>query len=158
MYTKALTAGLTLLFGLVGACAAQSNSDSPFVVYRASDEFEWVKNSVKEAITERGLTISAELHLQEMLARTAQDLGFDDTPYLQAESIEFCSALMSHRMSRADPRNLVVCPFVVSVYIAAAEPEQVYVAFRKPTLLGDASEVSAAVLAMLDDIARTAAE
>ncbi|MCP5017164.1 MAG: DUF302 domain-containing protein, partial [Ketobacter sp.] len=38
--------------------------------------------------------------------------------FKKAESIEFCSALMSHRMMSADPSNLVLCPFTIAVYSA----------------------------------------
>ena len=92
------------------------------------------------------------------LQRTGEDLGFPDPVYLKAESVEFCSAMMSQRMVAADPRNLVVCPFTVAVYVMVDEPEQVYVAYRRQQLAGDSGEVVEAVNEMLDGIAREAAE
>jgi hypothetical protein len=66
--------------------------------------------------------------------------------------------MMSQQMVAVDPRNLVICPFTVAVYVLASEPEQVYVAYRRQDLAGGASEVVEAVTDMLDGIAREAAE
>jgi uncharacterized protein (DUF302 family) len=146
--------GLALAAGPLSAEPAQES----VVVYPASGAFDEVLENVKWAITGRGLLVSGTLHVQDMLARTGKDLGFPDSVYLEAESVEFCSAMMSQRMVAADPRNLVVCPFTVAVYVMVDEPEQVYVAYRRQQLAGDSGEVVEAVNEMLDGIAREAAE
>ena len=147
------------LFCVTVAWSILAHGEQPAIVVHETDEdFEWVKSNVHDAITERGLVISGELHLSDMLERTGEDLGFAEPVYARAESIEFCSALMSHRMAAIDPRNLVVCPFTVAIYSTAAEPEKVYVAFSRPVLQGEGKEVEAAILEMLDGIARQATE
>jgi len=61
-------------------------------------------------------------------------------------------------MVSADPRNLVVCPFTIAAYELAEKPGLTYIAYLKPKLAGEASEATKAVLTMLDEIAREAAE
>ena len=95
------------------------------------------------------------MHIGDMLARTGKDLGHA-TVYLSAESLTFCSADLSYRMMAADPRNIAACPYVLVVYVTAAEPEKVYVAYRKPRLLGDAATVESDIAQLLDTIAREA--
>jgi uncharacterized protein (DUF302 family) len=141
----------------VAASDAQDHSpEAPVVVYPAAEEYDLVKENLELAITDRGMLISGTLHVGDMLNRTGKDLGFPKAVFKNAESIEFCSALMSHRMMSADASNLVLCPFTLAVYIKTAEPDQVYVAYRKPLLAGESAELAKAVTEMLDDIAREA--
>jgi len=126
------------------------------VIYRTVDEFDMIKENVEMAVTNRGMLVSSTLHVSEMLNRTGKDLGFDKQVYQKAESVEFCSALMSHRMTQVDPANITICPFTVSVYVKTEEPEQVYVAFRKQMLVGEAETVTAAIHEMLHGIVKEA--
>ena len=151
-----LTLALTFMLGAGPSWSEEENGS--VVVYPADSDFEDVVENIKMGVEDRGMLVSGTLHVQEMLARTGKDLGFDKNVYLHAESVEFCSALMSHRMVAADPRNLVICPFTIAAYELAAEPGQVYIAYRKQFLTGDADEATKAVMTMLDDIAREAAE
>jgi len=128
------------------------------VVYPASAGIEEVIEIIKMAVVERGMLVSSTLHVSDMLNRTGKDLGFEQPVFVHAESVEFCSALMSHRTVAADPGNLVICPFTVAAYVLADNPGQVYVAYRRPFLAGDAAESTQAVVEMLDGIAREAAE
>ena len=154
----------TLLLVLLGVLCTPfqatwaDEAPAPVVVYPASSEFEDVIDNIKMAITDRGMLVSGTLHVGDMLNRTGKDLGFETKVYLRAESVEFCSALMSHLMVAADPGNLVVCPFTVAAYVLADNPEQVYVAYRRTSLAGDADKAAKAVQEMLDDIAREAAD
>ena len=157
MLKRFLRTGLLGLALLAGPLSADPGKE-PVVTYPASGTFDEVVENVKWAITGRGLLVSGTLHVQDMLERTGKDLGFPDPVYLQAESVEFCSAMMSQQMVAVDPRNLVICPFTVAVYVLASEPEQVYVAYRRQDLAGDSAEVVEAVTDMLDGIAREAAE
>ncbi|MCU7945641.1 MAG: hypothetical protein KZQ72_03185, partial [Candidatus Thiodiazotropha sp. (ex Cardiolucina cf. quadrata)] len=89
---------------LLSACqsvAVESlNEPSPVKVFTSEESFEDVVENIKMAIIERGLLVSGTLHVSEMLNRTATDLGFSQL-FSKAESVEFCSALMSHKMAQA---------------------------------------------------------
>ena len=132
---------------------------SPITVQYIDDEsFEDIKENVEMAITDRGLTVSGTLHVQEMLTRTGDDLGFGPGPYLKAESLEFCSALISHKMIKVDPSNMGICPFTIAIYILRTEPNRVYVAYRVPSLAGDADNVLKEVIALLDGVVKESIE
>ncbi len=126
------------------------------VIYRTADAFDIVKENVEIAIINRGMIVSGTLHVSDMLNRTGKDLGFAQPVYEKAESLEFCSALMSHRMIQVDAANLTMCPLTISVYVKAGETEQVYVAFRQQTLAGEAETVTAAIHEMLHGIVKEA--
>ncbi|WP_172600442.1 hypothetical protein [Sulfurivermis fontis] len=149
---------LLLLSALLLPLPGAAQDDSSVVVLPAQGDYEFVVDSVKEAIINRGMTVSGTLHVSEMLARTAPDLGYDGTPYARAESIEFCSAVLSQRMVRADIRNLVICPFTVAVYTPREAPQQVYVAFRRHRLAGNDPALEQAVFDLLYAVAGEAAQ
>jgi uncharacterized protein (DUF302 family) len=150
-----MAALLPLLFLAHSATAAEQG---PVTVYTAQADYEWVKDAVRLAITNRGLVISDTLHASDMLHRTGADVGFPKPVFGQAETVQFCSALVAHRMVAADPRNVVVCPFAISVYTLAQEPKKVYVAYRNPALVGADSKLTESVREFLDGIAREATE
>jgi hypothetical protein len=131
---------------------------APVVVYRAGAGFDDTRTNLELAITGRGLNISNTLRISDMLERASADLGLAERIYQRAESVEFCSIAASYQMSLAHPANLSICPLVISVYSPAQEPEAVYVAFRRPQLLGDGEAAARQVLELLDGIAQEAAE
>ena len=128
------------------------------MTYQADDIFESVKENVEDAIIDRGMVIGRTLHAREMLERTGPDLGFSRSVYLEAVTLEFCSAAISHRMIATDPVNIVVCPFTIAVYVKADEPDNVFVSFRRPVPVGDDGSIAADIFSLLDGIAREAIE
>ncbi len=149
-----LAAGVALLAladPLPGAAQA-----SPVVVYESPYDYETTRENLELALLDQGLSVSGTLHVSDMLARTGKDLGFPEQVYVKAESLEFCSALMSQRMTALDPANLVICPFTIALYVRADEPKQVYVAFRRQFMLDPDGEVARAVFDLLDTIVREA--
>jgi len=126
---------------------------SGVAIYTSDTAFEEVVENIKMAIVDRGMLVSGTLHVSDMLNRTAPDLGFSEV-FTQAESVEFCSAQISHLMAQAAPENIVNCPFTIAVYVRSEEPGQVHVAFRHPQLGGDAEETRQAIFEMLDGIVR----
>jgi hypothetical protein len=137
---------------------ANGPSDSPMAVYESALDYDFTKQNVELAVTGRGLIVSGTLHVADMLNRTAEDLGLEGDIYLKAESVEFCSAYLSHRMIAADPTNLTICPFTVAVYVLKSDPDTVYVAYRRPVLAGDGAAVEKEIIDLLDGIAREATE
>jgi uncharacterized protein (DUF302 family) len=132
--------------------------DSPVIVYKAQGEFSDIKEDLELAIADRGLQVSGTLHISDMLERTGEDLGYPRSVYRKAESIEFCSASVSHLMVSTHPANAVICPFTIAIYILFDEPDTVYVAFRKPYLAGEASKVLQVIYELMDGIVQDAIE
>lgn len=127
-----------LLIGLVWlptVLYANTLISPEIITYQVHQDFETVKFNLETAILDRGLTLNNTLHLSDMLQRTGKDLGFSNSPYTKAEALEFCSAVMAHRLTQAHPLNIVNCPFTITLY--STTPQQVTLAFRKPLVAGD---------------------
>lgn len=137
--------------------AAQSQASGPYVVNSSSHSFEDVLETLKMAIEERGLFINNIMHLGEMMERTGKDLGYDKPVLLKAESVEFCSAVLSRKMIKENPARVVNCPFVIAVYVLPEEPDKTYVAYRN-VKLGDDGDALCEVDEMLSDLAKAAVE
>lgn len=134
---------------------AADNLDNALVKVRTSDsEFELVKTALRVAIQNQGLVISNELHLSEMLARTAKDIGFSKLVYRDAVTLSFCNAILAQRMVRVDPLNMTVCPFSVSAFSHVDNPDTVKVVYRYPKLIGGdrARVLEQQIIKMLDNI------
>ena len=119
-----------------------------FNAVTTTDAFADVMANVKDAIIGRGLNISHVLHASDMLNRTGPDLGYPENIFKQAESIEFCSASLSHQLVAINPNNMVVCPFTIGVYQLEADTDKVYVTYRLP----QAGEESAKVIDKVEQL------
>ncbi|MBA1444740.1 MAG: DUF302 domain-containing protein [Chromatiales bacterium] len=150
-----------LLFVLMSSVASMAfaggAASDPVVIYKADEAYEDVIDNIKMAVEERGMLVSGILHVSDMLNRTGPDLGYKQV-FKKAESVEFCSAVISHKMTQISPENMVICPFTIAVYVKVDEPEQVYVAYRSQSLAGQADKVTAEILELLDGIVRDSIE
>jgi len=149
-----------LMWILAGSCLAGGESigdQSPMVIYQSEESFEDVIDNIKMAVEERGMLVSGILHVSDMLNRTGPDLGYKQV-FNKAESVEFCSAVISHKMTQVAVENLAICPFTISVYVKSAAPDQLYVAYRRQQLAGEASAVTAEIYTLLDGIVKESIE
>ena len=149
----------TLTFGLLSAlCSVALAADPyPVVTYSKKATFEEVRDDLRLAIEGKGLVIDYHSFVNKMLERTGKDLGSTRKVYADAQAFVFCSAALSRKMTEADPANASMCPYSITVYVAAQEPDKVYVAYRRPWR-PDGSAASKAALkeveTLLDGIAR----
>ena len=121
---------LQLSMGLVSNSLA---ADDTIVTVKVEGDFFDVSANVRSAIVGKGINISNIVAASQMLHRTGADFGYDDKVYLEAESYEFCSARLSHKLARVHPDNIVLCPFIIAVYVVADEPEIVRISYRIPS-------------------------
>jgi uncharacterized protein (DUF302 family) len=146
-----------LLLGALLVIAVSTVSAEEYAVYESDSGFSDVMDGLKLAIQQRGMFINNVMHMNEMLERTGEDLGLGGPLYEQAESVEFCSAVLSRKMISEDPRRIVNCPFIIAVYTLPGEPETTYVAHRViPSAETEQSEAMKEVAAMLQDVAEDA--
>ncbi|MBQ0720072.1 MAG: DUF302 domain-containing protein [Gammaproteobacteria bacterium] len=83
------------------------------------------------------MVISYVSHAESMLARTAASIG-GKVVYSDAEVLLFCKANLAHRLVAANPHNLVLCPYAMSVYGLVDKPGRIYVGIRSPqTTVGE---------------------
>jgi len=128
-----------------------------YAVHTGQSDFETVLEGAEAAILERGLYINDQMPMNTMLERTGKDLGMNEKLYLHAQSIEFCSAMLARKMTSEDPRRIVNCPFILTVYVLPGEPDKTHVAYRKiPAQEVASSAAMAEVAAMLRAVAEAA--
>jgi uncharacterized protein (DUF302 family) len=132
---------------------------APVVTYSKKAKFEDVRDDLKNAIESKGLVIDYQSHINTMIERTGKDVGSSRKLYVDAQAFVFCSAAFSRKAMEADPANVAMCPYAITVYTTIQQPDRTHVAYR-PTWRPDGSAASKAALkevdGLLDGIARTA--
>ena len=155
--THRISAAIALII-ICGWCGSAGAAMPGVALQTLKGNYEDVKERVVAAIENRGLVIDHTANVGAMLERTGKDIGRDRQVYLKAEVIEFCSAAVSRTTMEADPRNLVFCPYAIALYVLPAEPDKVYLVYRRPLATGSARSMKALreVSKLLDGIARDA--
>ncbi|MCP4992349.1 MAG: hypothetical protein GY934_00980 [Gammaproteobacteria bacterium] len=153
-----ITTLFALFHGSLQAMEPVTPGDAPVVVYKTEGVFDDVRTDLEFAITDLGMKISGVLHISDMLQRTAADTGLDKPLYAKAEGIEFCSVVISYRMSEAHPGNLSTCPLTIGIYTTPGDEEHVYLSFKRPAMLGDARAVEQDLYKMMDEIIQATVE
>lgn len=152
-----MKARLALIAALVlgaGAAPAQEQTDggaagrAPYTK-QVEGAFADVAFAVEQAITNEGLVIDSTHHVGEMLSRTKGDVGGEKDLYTEADTFNFCSAVLSRKVMEADISNIQFCPYSIFVYEAAAEPGRIVVGH--PVYPGNAmTEVNALLSKIVD--------
>ena len=106
---------------------------------KVSTNFADTRDAIVMAIENRGLVINYTSHIADMLSRTGADIGASKQIFDQAEIIELCSAGLSRQMMEADPHNIVLCPFAISIYTLPGEKNTTWVSYRQP--MGGAAKI-----------------
>jgi len=151
----------SLMFVLLTAfCSvALAAGPQPVVSYSKKAKFQDVRDDLKLAIESKGLVIDYHAFINQMIERTGKDVGSTRKVYVDVQAFVFCSAALSRKMMEADPANAAMCPYSITVYATASDPDKIVVAYRRPWR-PDGSPASQAALkevaALLDAIARTA--
>ncbi len=143
-----------LAAGAAGAQGGGHGMHDYMRLYSVQGSFEDVRDDLELAITGRGIKINNIAYIGRMLARTAKEVGATRQVFVEAQAFEFCSATVSRATMEANPHNIVFCPYVIAVYVLPEEPDRVYIAYRRPELVGDAASrrALAAVDKLLADI------
>ena len=123
---------ITVLLPLAG-----SAGEPPVKTVRVTGNFEDIRDSVRQAIEGKGINIAHTLPAGDMLNRTGKDFGVAENVFIQAETVEFCSARISHKLAQANFENLLLCPFTISIYVLTTDPDRVYLSWRRPFVLPD---------------------
>jgi uncharacterized protein (DUF302 family) len=148
---------VTLLAGLLPVLLSGPAQAEEIRSYAVKAKFDDVKFELDTAIIARGLSVHSNGNIAMMLDRTGADVGSTKPIYIAAEFITFCSAKLSRLSMEADPTNIALCPYVISIYQSIDKPDQVTVAYRR--LSGGTTESAAAyaaINALIDGIAKDA--
>jgi uncharacterized protein (DUF302 family) len=157
MSMRATLIGAVASVGIASGTIASDAQAEEYAVYESESSFEDVMEGLKLAIQERGMYINNIMHMGEMLERTGKDLGMETPIYTKADSIEFCSAVLSRKMTLENPARIVNCPFIIAVYTLPNQPDATYVVHRViPASETDESTVMQEVADMLKAVAEGA--
>ena len=140
---------MIIMWILVSVPLGGSADEGPVRTVRVSGDFEDVRDGIRQAIEGKGINIAHTLPAGDMLNRTGADFGVEKNVFLQAETVEFCSARISHRLAQANHENILLCPFTISIYVPSDDADHVYLSWRRPFSLGD-KESQAAVQEMVE--------
>ncbi|MEY4729849.1 MAG: hypothetical protein RL020_1007 [Pseudomonadota bacterium] len=126
--------------------------------YSVQGKYADIHEEIVQAITNRGMVISATSHIADMLDRTGKDVGSDKKIYRHAQVVLFCSAVISRKAMEADAHNTVFCPYGIAVYELESKPGEIFVSYRKaPEVNGTQSRAAMLeVEKLLDGITREA--
>jgi hypothetical protein len=81
----------------------------------------------------------------------------DEQIYGQAQSIEFCSAVLSRKMTSEDPTRIVNCPFIIAVYTLPDDADTTFLVHRNvPDSETETSPVMREIADMLKAVAESA--
>lgn len=101
------------------------------MVWQVEANYEDVRADLQDAIESRGMVISYISHAKAMLDRTGKDIGYRDMVYPHGSEIFlFCKADISQKLVRANPHNVVMCPYAIAVYDVTGELGKVYISYR----------------------------
>ncbi|MBT3195497.1 MAG: DUF302 domain-containing protein [Candidatus Ruthia sp.] len=103
-------------------------------------EYQDVRDDLVDAVKGKGLNIAGVFHASEMLSNTKSVFNFRKNIYKNAEIIEFCSAGISHDISRANHLNILLCPFKIAVFNLEKDPKKVYVVWAAPEAIDEKSK------------------
>jgi uncharacterized protein (DUF302 family) len=152
-----MIARTSLFFAVLVIASQTASADDMRTFKKTGLAYEDVKQDLESAIEHKGLKIGAVGDLADMLARTQEAIG-GGSVYKSAHYLQFCSAMLGHKLAAADPANIGHCPFLMFVYETNAKPGEIIVGYR--SIIRSGSAATRAVLdeaeAMLDSIAREA--
>ena len=149
--------GRIITTGLLGMFCLAVHA-TQFESVQISESYEDVLENVKDTIIGRGMNISNVLSASEMLNRTGHDLGYDKNVFKHAQTVEFCSATLSHQLVSINPNNMVLCPFTISIYQLSEDTDKVYVTYRTPEAGKESAEVIEKVDQLIKSIVQEATE
>ncbi len=127
-------------------------AEDPIVSTSVSGNYHDVANSIRAAILGKGIHIAHELSASDMLNRTGSAYGYNNNTYTDARIFEFCSASISQKLARQNPDNIVLCPFIISVYTLVDEPDSVHITYKKPVGRAGSEEIVKEVIELISSI------
>jgi uncharacterized protein (DUF302 family) len=150
---------LVILLSGLGFTPVLAEDMRGVVLYETKAKFDEARQDLEDSIVNRGYVIDYNAKIGAMLERTGGDVGASRQIYSNAETMQFCSAVLSRKAMEADPSNIAYCPYALFVYAQPDTPAKSFVGFRRLGETGSESSKAAIkeINVVLDAIAREAA-
>lgn len=127
-----LRAALAAIATAAGLTAALPTAAQELVVHSLQPaSYQDVHDALIDAIAEQGIAPPSESDFGDLLARTAADLGHRPDFYAEARLVSFCSTPIAARLAAESAHNMLYCPLAIAVYRLPAEPDRVYLSYRR---------------------------
>lgn len=127
-----MNARALLVFCSTWLFAGAALANEPAIeVYSKIGNFEEVRDNLALEVTRRGMALTHSIRINEMLEKTAKEVGAVRPVYLEAEALEFCSPGLGRKLMEANSSNIVFCPLMISIYVLPETPKVVNVAYRR---------------------------
>lgn len=124
-------------FLLLTGFTTQVSADTRYIK-TVEGEFEDVFFDLQDNIINLGLVVERTGDIAQMLERTSKAVTGTDSDnsaaYANAKYLLFCSSKLTFKATKADPRNLSLCPFIVYAYETGNKPGEVSLGYRNPDL------------------------
>jgi hypothetical protein len=148
---KAFTAFVFILV-FCYSLAEERRENTGIIVTEVAMSFTETRLALENAIISQGLKIENLMQIHAMLERTAADFQAAESPYIDAQSFDFCSTALVHKMAALHPHNPSVCPLIIFFYSLKSAPETSYIVYRLPYFLNDDGSLRTAYQNLLQSI------
>lgn len=111
--------------------AFSSANESAIEVFSKTASFEEVRDNLALEVTRRGMALTQTIAVNDMLEKTAKEVGAVRPVYVNAEALAFCSPSLGRKLMEANSSNIVYCPLMVSIYVLPEAPKVVNIAYRR---------------------------
>lgn len=112
--------------------ASSSAADDVRTEQSGGSDVARVRDALVEAVESAGLVVTAVIPFNDMLARTAGDLGRRASPYSGAQVVQFCNARIAWQLVEEERAQLALCPLSIVVYANVDSPKAVLLSYRLP--------------------------
>ncbi|TEX44209.1 MAG: hypothetical protein CFR70_14830 [Rhodocyclaceae bacterium] len=116
---------------LIAPMPARAEADIRTRVVEGTD-LSRTREALIESIEAEGLVVSNIVNFNEMLARTAGDLGRRGAPFAAVEIVQFCSSVLAWQLIEESPAQVALCPLSISLQLHHGRPKDVVLAWREP--------------------------
>lgn len=119
-----------------------------YAVKRALND---VRDDLRQALQSRGMIVLSTASITELVQDAHAPAGHPADTYTGGEVLLFCNLELLGEALRENPHTIVFCPFSIAVYVLAAQPDTVHVAFRR-TLAPSGTPHLKAALARVEEM------
>lgn len=151
-FFQKVTIGFIFILFFFNSLAENARDDTGMMVTEVAMSFADTRSALENAIIGQGLKVENLMQIHSLLARTASDFQAADSPYLDAQSFDFCSTALVHKMAALHPHNPSVCPLIIFFYSLKTAPETTYIVYRLPHFLNDDGSLRTAYQELLQSI------
>jgi len=150
--SRVLNTLLSTVVTLLLSTSVLAAGDPSVVIHQTVGSYKDVSNKVRENIEDQGLNVTHVLSADDMLPRTGSSFDNKNHIYKEAQTFEFCSTALAHKLAQQTPHNIALCPFTISVYTLFESPSLVNLSYRMPVAKPSSERVIEEAVDLIESI------